>query len=85
MILEVFQQHNDKVAKLVGKDFANGTLERYLTAFDHTRRFIQWKYDVNDLSISKLNYEFITDYEFWLKSVRNCAHNTTIKYLTNFK
>jgi site-specific recombinase XerD len=85
MILEVFQQHNDKVAELVGKDFADGTLERYVTSLEHTRRFIQWKYKVNDLDVNQLNYEFITEYEFWLKSVRNCAHNTTMKYLANFK
>jgi site-specific recombinase XerD len=32
-----------------------------------------------------LNYEFITEYEFWLKSVRKCDHNTTMKYLANVK
>lgn len=84
-ILDVFHQHNDKVAKLVGKDFADGTLERYITSLEHTRRFIQWKYKVNDLDVNKLDYAFITEYEFWLKSVRNCAHNTTMKYLANFK
>jgi integrase-like protein/Arm domain-containing DNA-binding protein len=85
MILEVFKDHNYKVEKLVGKDFAAGTLERYKTALEHTKRFIEWKYNADDLSISKLNYEFITEYEFWLKSFRNCSHNTTVKYLTNFK
>jgi hypothetical protein len=29
MILEIFQEHNDKMLKLVGTDFAPGTLERY--------------------------------------------------------
>ncbi|HXB42711.1 MAG TPA: site-specific integrase, partial [Puia sp.] len=33
----------------------------------------------------KLDHEFITEYEFWLKSARNCSHNTTMKYLANFK
>jgi hypothetical protein len=85
MILEVFSQHNSKVEKLVGKDFADGTLERYKTSLDHTRRFIQWKYNTGDLDTSKLDHEFITEYEFWLKSARNCSHNTTMKYLANFK
>jgi site-specific recombinase XerD len=85
MILEVFSQHNSKVEKLVGKDFADGTLERYKTSLDHTRRFIQWKYNTDDRDIGKLDHEFITEYEFWLKSARNCSHNTTMKYLANFK
>ncbi len=32
MLLKIFQNHNMKVEKLVGKDFAPGTLERYKTA-----------------------------------------------------
>jgi len=35
--------------------------------------------------ISKLNYEFLSDYEFYLRSVRKCGHNSTMKYLANFK
>ena len=27
----------------------------------------------------------MADYEFWLKSERRCCHNTTVKYLSNFK
>lgn len=70
---------------MVGKEYAPGTLERYQTSLDHTRSFIQWKYGVDDLNIRRLNHEFISEYAFWLKSVRNCAHNTTMKYLANFK
>jgi len=85
MLLEIFQQHNDQVNQLLGKDFAPGTLVRYKTSLKHTREFIQWKYKANDIDIRKLNYDFISGYEFWLKTVRNCAHNSTMKYLGNFK
>lgn len=85
MIIEVFQQHNNQVEKLIGKDFSAATLERYKTSLDHTRNFIIWKYNVPDLNITKINYEFISDYGFWLKSVRNCNHNSTMKYLSNFR
>ncbi|MEP6595561.1 MAG: phage integrase SAM-like domain-containing protein [Ginsengibacter sp.] len=56
------------------------TLKRYTTSLRHTRNFIAWKYKVPDMDISKLNYEFITGYEFWFKSIRNCNHNNTMKY-----
>jgi len=32
-----------------------------------------------------LDYDFISSFSFWLKTVKNCNHNTTLKYLTNFK
>jgi site-specific recombinase XerD len=73
------------MATLVGKEYAPGTLERYETSLKHTRSFLQWKYQVSDLDIRKLDFEFITDYEFWLKSVRHCGHNSAIKYLSNFR
>lgn len=85
MILDIFQQHNDQVAKLVGKDFSAGTLGRFKTSLDHTKNFISWKYNKSDFDITKLNYEFISEYAFWLKSIRNCNHNSAMKYLANFK
>nr|WP_192579287.1 phage integrase SAM-like domain-containing protein [Dyadobacter sp. UC 10] len=84
-ILEIFQDHNDKLAKMVGSDYALGTLGRYRTSYDHTKAFIQWKYKTSGFDIHKLDYEFISEYEFWLKTERHLGHNTAMKYLTNFK
>lgn len=84
-IIEVFEYHNKQVKELLDKDFSFGTYERYCTALSHTQEFIQWKYNVSDLEIKKINYEFITEFEYYLKTVRKCAHNTAIKYITNFK
>lgn len=85
MILEIFRHHNEQMKELVGHEFAPGTLERYRTSLEHTRSFIEWKYGVDDMDVRKLDYEFISEYAFWLKSVRHCSHNTTMKYLSNFK
>jgi site-specific recombinase XerD len=84
-ILAVFKEHNDQMAALIDSEFAPGTLERYKTSFDHTRAFIKWKYNQDDFEIEQLDYDFISQYEFWFKSVRKCSHNTTMKYLANFK
>lgn len=85
MILDVFSHHNEQMKALVNKEFSPATLERYKTSLEHTRSFIQWKYNKEDLEITKLDFDFVTDYEFWLKSVRKCNHNTTIKYISNFR
>jgi integrase len=85
MVLEVFKLHNDQMEQLIGKDFAKGTHDRYMTSLAHTRSFILWKYGKDDISIKDLDYEFIEDYSFWLKTERKCNQNTTTKYLSNFK
>ena len=85
MLMEVFKHHNEQMKALVKKEFSPLTLERYETSFRHTQEFMKWKFKVNDIDVKQMKYEFIADYEFWLKSVRNCDHNTSMKYLSNFK
>jgi len=85
MIMEVFAQHNEQMEALIGTEFAPATLIRYKTSLTHTRSFIKWKFQKEDVDIRKLNYEFISDYEFWFKSVQKCGHNSTMKYLGNFR
>ena len=84
MLVPIFQDHNNKIKELVGKEYAPGTLERYTTSLKHTIEFMQWKYNFSDIDITKIDHAFVTDYEFWLRSVRNCANNTAVKYLKNF-
>ncbi|MBL7681883.1 MAG: phage integrase SAM-like domain-containing protein [Flavipsychrobacter sp.] len=85
LLLGIFKKHNENMFALIGKDYAKGTFERYETSLQHTRAFIKYKYGTDDIDIKKLNFDFISGYEFWLKTVRNCNHNTTMKYLANFR
>ncbi|MGV9003847.1 site-specific integrase [Flavobacterium sp.] len=84
MLVPIFQDHNNKIKELVGKEYAPGTLERYTTSLKHTIEFMEWKYSICDIDITKIDHAFITDYEFWLRSIRNCANNTAVKYIKNF-
>jgi site-specific recombinase XerD len=45
---------------------------------------LEWKYNISDIEITKIDHAFITEYEFYLRSVRNCANNTAVKYIKNF-
>lgn len=83
--MDVFKHHNEQMEILVRREYAPGTLERYQTSFRHTQSFLLSKYKLEDIEIGKLDFEFITEYEFWLKSVRKCDHNSAMKYLSNFK
>ncbi|MBF00283.1 MULTISPECIES: site-specific integrase [Flavobacterium] len=84
-VLEEFQLHNDEVKALVPKEYSAGTLERFVTAKSHVRDFIKFKYRVDDLEFRELNFQFVKDYEFYLKTVKGCCNNTTLKYISNFK
>ncbi|MFV8351718.1 site-specific integrase [Flavobacterium sp. XS2P14] len=85
MLIPIFEEHNRKVEELLGLEYAPGTLERYKTSLKHTKDFLLWKYNVSDIEINKIDYSFITEYEFYLRSIRKCANNTAVKYIKNFK
>jgi site-specific recombinase XerD len=84
-IIEEFKDHNKKMEALIGKQYARATWKRFETTLKHTQDFIQWKFKSPDQEVSRLNHEFLENFEFYLKSVRNCDHNSTMKYLANFK
>ena len=84
LLVAIFKQHNDEVKALIGKDYAPATHIRYVTSLKHTVDYLQWKYKISDIDIRKIDHEFITGYEFYLKSVCKCCQNTTSKYIKNF-
>jgi len=84
-ILNVFKEHNERVEGLVNKDFAPGTLERYKTCYKHVEDFIKLKYHQSDMKLQDINPMFISNFEYYLKTTRNCCNNTTIRYIKNFK
>jgi integrase len=80
-ILEIFQHHNNQVQDLIGIEYAVGTMTKFKTVLNHTREFLKWKYKIDDIEVRKLDYDFISDLEFWYKSVKRIDHNTTMKYI----
>jgi site-specific recombinase XerD len=84
MLIPIFKEHNRKIKELLGIEYAPGTLERYETSLKHTSNFLLWKYNITDINIDKIDHAFITDYEFYLRTVRKCANNTAVKYIKNF-
>jgi site-specific recombinase XerD len=85
MLIAVFKEHNKKVAALVGNEYAPGTLTRYETSLRHTQNFMQWQYQVSDIDIKSIDHDFISNYEFYLRSEKKCANNSAVKYIKNFK
>lgn len=85
MLVSIFQDHNNKMKELLGKQYAPGTLQRFEVTLNHLKNFLNWKYKVTDIRIDKIDFAFITDFEFYLRSIKNCANNTAVKYVRNFR
>ena len=84
MLLEVFSDHNQKMKALIGKEFSSGTYSRYEISLKHTKAFLDYRYGLKDIDIQKIDHAFISEYDFYLRSVRKCANNSAVKYINNF-
>ena len=78
MLVEIYQHHIQQITSLIGKDYALGTLKRCKAALSSLEAFLKWKYKSNDFPVNELSHEFITEYEIFLKTVRNIQHNTSM-------
>ena len=67
-MLEIFNKHNDQMFELIGSDCSKATHGKYKTTYDHTKAFLECKYQLKDIEVQKLTYNFITEFEFYLKS-----------------
>lgn len=85
MLLQIIQQHNDDIKKLIGKDYCKATWVKYNTTQKHLTDFLKWKYNLSDINIKALGFEFVNDFEFFLKAERSIDTNTNAKYIKNLK
>lgn len=85
-LVELHNYYNENyINKLIGKGYAQGTYNRYKISLQHVIEFMRYKYNTSDRLLNELTYSFATDYEFYLKTKRECANNTAVKYIKNLK
>ncbi len=85
MLLPIYRDHNNRIAGLLGNGYAPGTLERFKISLKHLEEFLLWKSNAKDIAIDKIDFALITDFEFYLRSQKNCSNNTAVKYVRNFR
>lgn len=84
-IMEVFKNHNDRVEKLIGKEYVMPTLWKFNQAKQLLKDFIKFKFGKNDFQFKALTIDFIQEYEFYLKTEKNLAQSSTYKAIQRFR
>ena len=84
-LLEVYEAHNLEFEKLVGKGLSYRTLQKYKTIKGYISEFLSHQYSLNDIDLNKIDYQFIRNFEIYLKIIKHCCHNTTMDYLKKIK
>lgn len=84
-LLELFTYHNSQMREMVPTEYSPSTMKRYVTTMDHIKAFINYHYKVDDMFLSELDHNFITQLYHYFRTNRKTNHNTAIKYIKNLK
>lgn len=84
-ILQSFQEHNDRIEKLIGKEYSIATLWKFKQAKELLKDFIKYSFNKGDYHFKDLDLKFIQDYEFFLKAEKSLALATTNKMIQRFR
>jgi len=86
-LLELFEYHNE-----ISKEKLNShTLRHYKVTQGYLQKFLKLKLKTSDVSLHSLNYSFITDFEYFIKSYepedhqRKMGHNTAMKHIQRLR
>ncbi|TLP79291.1 site-specific integrase [Maribacter sp. ACAM166] len=85
LILELFEEHNLRMERLVGKDFSFRTLQRYKTTKKHLGRYISTNFGSNDYPVKKIDVKYLNGFIYFLKAEQSLSHNSALKYVAYFK
>lgn len=78
MTLEVFKEHNEQMDRLSKNGISKSTAKRYWTCYNHVEQFIQEVHKADDYRMKDIDHQFITKFEYFLKTKRECNHNSAL-------
>lgn len=84
-IIKMFEEHNSRMEKLIGKEFSFRTLQRYNTTKKHLSAFILSSYKMEDYPVKDIDVKFINSFIYYLKTELDLSHNSALKYLSYLK
>jgi integrase len=83
-LMRVYEEQLSEMKRLKGKDFALATIIKYKNTQLRLKQFIKYKYHRGDMYLYELNYQFMRDFEAYLKEKFNNANVTCYKHYQRF-
>ncbi|MGZ4041636.1 MAG: site-specific integrase [Bacteroidia bacterium] len=85
-LFEVFDIHNEQMAELAKTGaIVKATVLRYITVKNYLKEFLIDKHQKVDVFVDELKLPFVLEFDLWLRTNKNCANNTVVKYVKNLK
>lgn len=84
-IAEYYSSYVDRLKKMIGKDFKESTWEKFNEILPAIKDYIFYKYQKKDISLNKLDYNFIEDFDYYLRTEKSNSQITINKKIQRLK
>jgi len=76
-LIEVIESGNKRKKMLIKES----TYKHYVAALKHVKSYLKDEYKVTDIDIKEVDYQFILDYDFYLRTKKNVGNNKAVRYV----
>ncbi len=84
-VMAVYEEHNSYYKKLTGKNIKDVSWQKFENTIGHLQEFIKWKFKQKDIKLQKLKFQFIRDFEYYLRTEKQMQQSSINKILQRFK
>jgi len=84
-VVSYFKRFLEKQKKLIGKDLKESTWKKFDYVCSDVESFIIHQYEKKDIPLSELNAQFLDDFEYYLKTVKEQKQVTINKVIQRFR
>ena len=85
MLLVVFREHNEELKLRIGKDITAAGGKKYEHTCTRLGEFLRHRYNIDDIPLKEIDYNFIYSFETYLTTVWNSSVTKLAKYLQRLK
>lgn len=84
-LIMLYDKKVEQKRNLVGKVIRDTTLSKYTATKKRIEDYLEYQYKKKDIPVRDVNFQFVLDYETYLRSQCDCGHNSTVKHLRYLK
>ena len=84
-ILSYYKQYLSKIEKLVGLEIKDDTYNKFVYVGNHLEAFLKWKYKKTDYPLKELSLQFLSDFDYYLKTEKKQEQITINKTIQRLR
>ena len=84
-IVEFYSNYMERLRKMIGRDFKQSTWGKFYEILPAVKEYVSFKYKKKDINLIDLDFNFIEDFDYFLKTEKNNSQVTINKKIQRLK